>query len=206
MSTLLHAFHGKNSLKVVHRLGPCSPSGDGGQLMSDEEILGQDAERVAYFQKRMRVVNKAAANLSGDPMEGSLDVTLPARTGAPFGSGSYVVTIGLGTPRVEQTVVFDSGSSLCWVQCKPCQSCYSQKEPIFDPVLSRTYRKVGCNDEACTPLHPMGRGCSNHTCTYCKRRSRPCYVDVVSRPCICMHGERLPESDCSTAMHADAWA
>ncbi|MQL80205.1 hypothetical protein Taro_012659 [Colocasia esculenta] len=157
---LRNAFHGKNSLKVVHRLGPCSPSGKG--QLSDDEILGQDAERVAYFQK----VVKKAANLSGDPVEGSLDVTLPARSGATVGSPSYVVTIGLGTPRVEQTVVFDSGSSLCWVQCKSCQSCYRQKEPIFDPGLSSTYRKVRCNEEACTRLEPNERGCTNNTCTY----------------------------------------
>lgn len=82
-----------------------------------------------------------------------------------MGIADYVVTLGFGTPKKDQTVVFDTGSDLSWVQCQPCSvSCYTQKEPIFDPSASSTYSSISCSSALCSNL-PEG-GCSSGTCLY----------------------------------------
>jgi hypothetical protein len=49
-------------------------------------------------------------------------ILAPARLGLPFHSHEYVVTIGIGTPRRNLTVLFDTGSDLSWVQCTTCRN------------------------------------------------------------------------------------
>jgi hypothetical protein len=41
-------------------------------------------------------------------------ISLPAQRG---NTGNYVVSIGIGTPARDMTVVFDTGGNLSWVQC-----------------------------------------------------------------------------------------
>ena len=122
--------------------------------------LAQDALRVASIQ----------ASISGTPIEidssilGS-DISVPAKKGAYIGTGNYVITVGFGTPTKAQTVIFDTGSDVNWIQCQPCVGgCYPQVEPIFDPRLSSTYRNISCTAPACLGLNP--RGCSGSTCLY----------------------------------------
>ncbi|KAM0903104.1 hypothetical protein ACQ4PT_018896 [Festuca glaucescens] len=77
----------------------------------------------------------------------------------------YVVTLGIGTPAVQQTVLIDTGSDLSWVQCKPCNSpqCYPQKDPLFDPTNSSSFRPIPCGTAACKQLVVDGydNGCTN---------------------------------------------
>jgi hypothetical protein len=82
----------------------------------------------------------------------------------------YVVTLGIGTPAVQQTVLIDTGSDLSWVQCKPCNStqCYPQKDPLFDPSKSSTFAPVPCGADACKQLLVDGynNSCTGSTCGY----------------------------------------
>ncbi|XP_044464940.1 aspartyl protease AED1-like [Mangifera indica] len=57
----------------------------------------------------------------------------------PIGDDNYVVTVGFGTPKRDLTLMFDTGSSTTWIQCKPCMNCYDQEDPIFDPSQSSTF-------------------------------------------------------------------
>ena len=93
-------------------------------------------------------------------------ISVPAKSGIDIGTANYVITVGFGTPSKTQTVIFDTGSDVNWIQCKPClKGCYSQLEPLFDPKLSSTYRNISCSSPTCLRL--PSRGCyANRTCGY----------------------------------------
>ncbi|XP_026658499.2 aspartyl protease family protein At5g10770-like [Phoenix dactylifera] len=131
------------SIKVVHRHGPCSPL-HLKQNPNHEQILDKDRSRVNAIHSRT--------------------ATIPAHTGDSLGTGNYIVTIGFGSPKREQSVIFDTGSDLTWIQCEPCLSCYQQHEPIFDPSQSSTYANISCSSSYCSELDISG--CTSSTCVY----------------------------------------
>ena len=51
----------------------------------------------------------------------------------------------IGTPPVEIDAVLDTGSEIIWTQCLPCLNCYNQRNIIFDPSKSSTYKARTCN-------------------------------------------------------------
>ncbi|XVF35709.1 hypothetical protein REPUB_Repub18cG0169500 [Reevesia pubescens] len=140
----------KSSLQVVHKHGPCS------QLHQDKtkkppthaETLFQDEARVRYIQSRL------AKNSGSRPYVKETDAAnLPTRDGSVLGTGDYIVTVGLGTPKKELSLIFDTGSDITWTQCEPCAAyCYQQKDKKFNPSESSTYFNVSCNSEPCNSL------------------------------------------------------
>ncbi|CAL9181552.1 unnamed protein product [Musa hybrid cultivar] len=134
------------SLRLVSRYGPCSPF-ETKELPSLEQILLKDQLRVNYLLKGV--------------VKSQLDDS-KASIPAEYGGGEYVITVGYGTPSREQTVIMDTGSDLSWIQCKPCNKCYRQQEPIFDPSQSSSYAVIPCNSSDCTQLP---RSCSS-SCAY----------------------------------------
>ncbi|CAA6670808.1 unnamed protein product [Spirodela intermedia] len=121
-----------------------------------------DSQRVSSLHERIR---GAPSSGNGAAAQEAREVTLPARNGDVVGSADYVVTVGFGTPKKDQTVIFDTGSSVSWIQCQPCVgSCYDQQEPIFDPSSSSSYRNISCSSDACRAL--PSNGCSGGTCLY----------------------------------------
>ncbi|KAG8388205.1 hypothetical protein BUALT_Bualt02G0101500 [Buddleja alternifolia] len=50
------------------------------------------------------------------------------------------------------TVIVDTGSDLTWTQCQPCKQCYTQPEPLFDPLISPSYQSVPCKSNTCRTL------------------------------------------------------
>ncbi|KAI5354076.1 hypothetical protein L3X38_006971 [Prunus dulcis] len=161
-------------LKVVHKHGPCSnfhKSSKTSTTTCDEkyqaQILKQDQARVNSIHSRLN------HNNNKDPLTQSAATTLPAKSGLVIGTGNYIVTVSLGTPAKQLSLAFDTGSDLTWTQCKACsatQSCYKQREPIFNPFLSASYKKISCTTAACTQLSSFGvqHGCSASTsaCLY----------------------------------------
>ncbi|PKA50488.1 Protein aspartic protease in guard cell 2 [Apostasia shenzhenica] len=144
-----------SKLIVVHRRGPCSPL----SRKSDPS----HADLLRHDQARVDSINRLPAAVAG-----SLATTLPVTPGIALGVGNYIVSIGLGTPRKDFSVVFDTGSDLTWIQCNPCQSCYSQQDPIFDPAQSTTYANISCSSSFCNELDD--RSCSSSsTCQYSVR-------------------------------------
>ncbi|QCD78271.1 aspartyl protease family protein [Vigna unguiculata] len=157
----------KGSLEVVHKYGPCSQQNDGERKVTDSDILNLDKERVKYIHSRI------SKELGGDDSVKELDsATLPAKSGTLIGSGNYFVVVGLGTPKKDLSLIFDTGSDLTWTQCQPCaRSCYSQQDPIFDPSKSSTYANITCTSTLCTQLSSAtgnDPGCSSSTkaCIY----------------------------------------
>lgn len=134
---------------MVHKHGPCS------QLNHDKakaptthsDILSQDQERVNYIHTRL------SKNLGHGPKEELDSTTLPAKSGSLIGAGNYFVVVGLGTPKTDLSLLFDTGSDLTWTQCQPCaRSCYKQQDPIFDPSKSTSYSNITCTSSVCTQL------------------------------------------------------
>lgn len=90
--------------------------------------------------------------------------------GSTLGSGNYLVSVGLGTPKKTLSLIFDTGSDLTWTQCQPCtRSCYKQQDPIFDPKSSTSYSNISCSSPTCSQLTSAtgnNPGCNSGTCVY----------------------------------------
>ncbi|XP_050287740.1 aspartyl protease family protein At5g10770-like [Quercus robur] len=157
------------SLTVIHKYGPCFQSNkDQLLVLNHTEILLQDQSRVNSIH------SKFSKNLDGNKLRESQATTLPAKSGGTIGTGNYIVTVGLGTPKTNQTLAFDTGSDLTWVQCKPCaRQCYQQVDPIFDPSKSTSYTNISCPTPLCSQLTSATgspRQCSsNSKCIYVVR-------------------------------------
>ncbi|XP_073128843.1 aspartyl protease family protein At5g10770-like [Henckelia pumila] len=157
-----------STLEVVHRHGPCSDQlglENGKTRPSLSEVLSHDQARVDYIKARL--VQASNMNKPEDT-----EVNMQAQSGIPLESTYYVVSLGLGTPKQPVTVAFDTAGELMWTQCQPClESCYKQKDPIFNPSASRSYSNISCNSRQCSQLHSGGTGivsigCISGTCVY----------------------------------------
>ncbi|CAL5082028.1 unnamed protein product [Urochloa decumbens] len=130
-----------STLRVVHRHGPCSALRSRGDPPSHAQILARDSERLDAIQRK--------AGRAKPTKLGGANVTLQARWGKPLGTSNYYISVGLGTPARDLTVEIDTGSGQSWVQCEPCDDCYAQHDPLFDPAKSSTYAAVTCGAQEC---------------------------------------------------------
>ena len=80
--------------------------------------------------------------------------------------GEYLMKISLGTPALEVLGIADTGSDLIWTQCEPCEKCYKQDLPLFDPQQSSTYGNVSCNSCLCKALNTASCGTDQNNCQY----------------------------------------
>lgn len=136
----------KASMKVVHRFGPCSGRSQG---KATSELLVDDESRVSAIKARVKSLN-LGKNEGGIITGESKTTNLPVGGG---GGGNYFTTVGLGTPKKELDLLFDTGSHITWTQCKPCAGkCYQQRAPIFDPAASTTYSNITCSSPSCSAL------------------------------------------------------
>ncbi|KAM0910464.1 hypothetical protein ACQ4PT_014138 [Festuca glaucescens] len=151
-------------LNVVHRHGPCSPLQSRGGAPPHTQLLDHDQARVDSIHRKIA----AASTVLDQANRAAKGVSLPAQRGISLGTGNYVVSVGLGTPARDMTVIFDTGSDLSWVQCTPCSDCYEQKDPLFDPARSKTFSAVPCAAPEC-------QGLDSHSCS----RDKKCRYEVV---------------------------
>ncbi|GER28590.1 eukaryotic aspartyl protease family protein [Striga asiatica] len=59
---------------------------------------------------------------------------------------TLTVSLSVGTPPQNVTMVLDTGSELSWLQCNT--TCANR--PAFDPTRSSTYSPVSCSSATCT--------------------------------------------------------
>lgn len=152
------------SLKVVHSHGPCHQPNQAESITpSLLEVLSQDQSRVSSIQARHAFNTNQNRLLDAE-------VTLPGKSGISFGTGDYIVTVGLGTPKKDFSLIFDTGSDLTWTQCQPCVgSCYKQRDSIYDPAKSSTYSNISCTSAQCNQLRSAtgnSPACTTSTCVY----------------------------------------
>jgi len=131
-------------------------------MPSTADVLRRNRLRADSIRQRLN--GTAGANKRGD-------ATVPTTLGSSLDTLEYVVTVGLGTPAVTQTLLMDTGSDLSWVQCRPCPAatCHPQKDKLFDPARSATYSAFRCGSAACRGLGGDldGNGCSRRgRCQY----------------------------------------
>ncbi|PIA34666.1 LOW QUALITY PROTEIN: hypothetical protein AQUCO_03700151v1 [Aquilegia coerulea] len=80
---------------------------------------------------------------------------------------SYIMEYYIGSPAVLTYGVLDTGSSLTWLQCLPCDKCSEQtKVPIFDPAKSSTYHQLSCKDIKCAKMIDTRRCGIGAKCLY----------------------------------------
>ncbi|PIA34485.1 hypothetical protein AQUCO_03700035v1 [Aquilegia coerulea] len=147
-------------LPLYNKMSPCSPLSNKDTL-NYTQFLIQDQSRVHSIHSRIS---------RGGSFIGPQQAKLPANSGSSLGTGNFYVTVGFGTPKSELPVIFDTGSDLTWIQCKPCVGgCYAQRDPIFDPSKSSTYSNISCSSPSCSQLS-SGTGnsprCSGSACVY----------------------------------------
>ncbi|CAL0335297.1 unnamed protein product [Lupinus luteus] len=81
--------------------------------------------------------------------------------------GVHIIEMSLGNPPTKYYGLMDTGSDLVWSQCLPCDDCFPQKYPYFDPKKSSTYTSVYCQEDECNQLKEKNKGCSsNNQCSY----------------------------------------
>ncbi|KAF8028609.1 hypothetical protein BT93_E1292 [Corymbia citriodora subsp. variegata] len=80
--------------------------------------------------------------------------------------GEYVLKVSIGNPPFDLYAIADTGSDLFWAQCLPCDQCYPQKNPKYDPKSSSTYRNVACPSQRCQLLGTTSCSPPSNTCNY----------------------------------------
>jgi len=70
---------------------------------------------------------------------------------SPVGAnlGHYLMELSIGTPPFKIYGIADTGSDLTWTQCVPCNNCYNQLNPMFDPTKSSSYTTISCDSNLC---------------------------------------------------------
>ncbi|XP_061358416.1 aspartic proteinase CDR1-like [Gastrolobium bilobum] len=76
-------------------------------------------------------------------------------------SGDYLMKIYIGTPPLERLAIADTASDLIWVQCSPCENCFPQDTPLFEPNKSSTFNVVSCASQPCTLLPQLQHECGH---------------------------------------------
>ncbi|KAJ6320027.1 hypothetical protein OIU78_015424 [Salix suchowensis] len=139
------------TVDLIHRDSPLSPfyNSEETDLQRINNALRRSISRVHHF-------DPAAAAASVSPKAAESDVT--------SNRGEYLMSLSVGTPPFKIMGIADTGSDLIWTQCKPCERCYKQVDPLFDPKSSKTYRDFSCDARKCRLLEQSS--CSGNICQY----------------------------------------
>lgn len=133
-------------LKLTHRDSPDSP------------LYQPNLSDFQRFRKNVQISQSRAsyfAQLTEIKIQNNASLRLPLMYHEPI----YTVEIGIGTPGVKRTLVFDTGSHLTWTQCKPCIICFKQKQPLFDSKKSSTYRLMSRKNKLAKRFTCNALGC-----------------------------------------------
>ncbi|KAI4330803.1 hypothetical protein MLD38_029052 [Melastoma candidum] len=99
---------------------------------------------------RARVLATMRSHFHGTPLS---SLGIDAVQGRVFpDNGQYLMKVSLGTPPVDVYSLVDTGSDLFWAQCLPCDHCYNQTKPAYDPRASSTYFDIPCQSSECNAL------------------------------------------------------
>jgi len=126
-----HALTSGFSVELIHRDSPKSP------LYNPTQ------------NKYQHVINAArhSINRANNFYENSLTST-PESTVIPD-NGAYLMTYSVGTPPFKLYGIADTGSDIVWLQCEPCEQCYNQTTPKFNPSKSSSYKNIPCSSNLC---------------------------------------------------------
>ncbi|KAF8089160.1 hypothetical protein N665_0516s0018 [Sinapis alba] len=139
------------SADLIHRDSPKSPFYNPTETSAERlrNAVQRSVNRVVHFNGKDASVNSPQTEITS------------------YG-GEFLMNVSLGSPPFPIMAIADTGSDLLWTQCKPCDDCYAQDDPLFDPKASSTYKDVSCSSKQCTALENQA-SCStedNKTCSY----------------------------------------
>ena len=148
------------SVLLAHRHGPCAPAS---ASTGGEPFLAERLRR--DLARRSHIISRASGR-TVTPLSDAAGVRIPASLGAAVDSLQYVVTLGLGTPVVQQTVLIDTGRQrpvVGAVRALLLGVLPGEGSPLR-PRASSTYAPVPCGTDACRALaNGYGNGCANST-------------------------------------------
>lgn len=149
-------------MKLIHKHGPCNTDISKAPVNLTQILINDQARVNSILSPNPKTQNQTTLK--------STSITIPARDGNVVNSGNYIVSLGIGTPKTQVSLIFDTGSDLTWTQCQPCvRYCHKQVGPIFNPSKSKTFTNMSCKSSICSQLQSTTGappGCSSGKCVY----------------------------------------
>ncbi|GAB2210720.1 hypothetical protein Droror1_Dr00016003 [Drosera rotundifolia] len=141
--------HERFTIDLVHRDSPLSPLRNPSKTKYAclADSIRRSTARVHHFRQ---------ASASDTMVE---SVIVPA-------GGEYLMNLLIGTPPIPFLGIVDTGSDLTWTQCQPCEQCYRQSLPIFNPKRSSSFKRLSCESNACDSLESRGACTELGVCSY----------------------------------------
>ncbi|KAG0459684.1 hypothetical protein HPP92_022812 [Vanilla planifolia] len=130
------------TVELIHRDSTKSP-------LYDPESTPSSRIRAAAERSRARADYFREAIRKAKSKDGSSDNFYSEIISNSY---EYLMSFYLGTPAKKIDAIADTGSDLIWVQCSPCDECYPQNAPFFNPQNSSTYKPISCNTDSCSIL------------------------------------------------------
>jgi hypothetical protein len=141
---LSHSLNNGLSIELIHRDSSKSP-------------IYQPTE--TKFQRVYNAVHGSINRANHFTKQLSLNTNNPVSMVTPD-AGEYFISYSVGTPSFKAYGFMDTGSSLIWLQCQPCTTCFNQTSPIFNPSKSSSYKNIRCSSKTCTHAEDMHTSCS----------------------------------------------
>ncbi|XP_057997778.1 protein ASPARTIC PROTEASE IN GUARD CELL 1-like [Hevea brasiliensis] len=70
-------------------------------------------------------------------------------------NGEHVVVLRIGEEKIRTQLLLDTGSSIIWWQCYPCEKCYNQRNiPKYNRMRSRSFESIRCSSNKCDQSQP----------------------------------------------------
>ncbi|KAM1124865.1 hypothetical protein ACFX11_040406 [Malus domestica] len=152
--SLVSALNGGFSVDLIHRDSPKSP-------FYNPSLTPAERLRNAFRRSINRINHfNPTASLSQQAGPNQPEATIISD------NGEYLLELSIGTPPFPIKGVADTGSDLIWTQCNPCVSCYKQKDPLFEPKKSSTYKSLSCSSSQCNSLNGTCSSESSSNCQY----------------------------------------
>ncbi|CAK8535612.1 unnamed protein product [Lathyrus sativus] len=146
-----HSIRNGFSIELIHRDSFRSPFYNPTQT---------EFQRI--FNEVQRSINRANyINREFAPTKNKLELSLTYDI-----AGEYLMTYSVGTPPFKVYGSLDTGSDLIWLQCKPCNICYNQTSPIFDPSKSSSYQNIPCSSRTCKYMEITSCSYDRDACEY----------------------------------------
>ncbi|XP_045799540.1 aspartic proteinase CDR1-like [Trifolium pratense] len=113
------------------------------------ELIHRDSLKSPLYQPTQNKYQRVASALRRSINRVNHLTNTPKSTVIPA-SGEFLMEYSVGTPPFKIYGVVDTGSDIVWLQCKPCEQCYNQTTPIFNPSKSSSYKNnIPCMSKKC---------------------------------------------------------
>ncbi|CAK9319356.1 unnamed protein product [Citrullus colocynthis] len=163
ITTLFINASGSSSSSSASRRGLQKPNKLGGNGFRVKlKHVDHDGKNLTRLERLRRGVVRGKSRLQRLNANGAVGEQVKAPVVA--GNGEFLMKLAIGTPPRSLWAIMDTGSDLIWTQCKPCEQCFDQATPIFDPTQSSSFSKISCSHPLCGAL-PTST-CSTHGCEY----------------------------------------